>query len=405
MTNHITFTKFWRALRRKAALAICLAVCMLGLALSAMAQRLRIIEYDAPGAGTSAGLGTQAPGINPAGAITGLYSDANNVMHGLLRTPEGRLITFDAPGAGAETGLHLHMTPAGVVGGQGTYSLAINPEGAITGFYYDDSNLAHGFLRAPDGKFTTFDDPYAGTDFRQGTFGLNISPAGVIAGQYWDAGYNHHGFVRTPDGKFTNFDPAGAGTGPGQGTYVEVASCINPAGAIDGYYVDAEGLAHGFVRAPDGHIAEFDVPGAGTDGSQGQGTYSWSINPEGAVTGEYVDENNVGHGYVRARDGRITKFDVPAAGTGEGQGTIPETINLTGVVAGNYIDANGVNHGFVRAPDGRFRFFDAPGAGTGEGQGTIPLTNNPAGEITGVYFDNNNVLHAFLRLVGPPWFW
>ena len=362
-------------------------------------QTPRIIEYEAPGAGTSAGLGTQVPGINAEGAVTGLYSDANNVMHGFLRTPEGRLITFEAPGAGTTPGKQLHITPAGVVSGQGTYAFAINPEGAIAGFYYDDSSVAHGFLRAPDGKFTTFDNPDAAAGYRQGTFAANISPAGVIAGHYSDVGHNHHGFVRTPDGEFTNFDAPGAGTGAGQGTYVYVASCINPEGEVTGSYVDAVGAAHGFVRAPHGHIAEFDVPGAGT--GAGQGTYSWSINPAGAVTGEYIGADNVGHGFVRARDGHITTFDVPGAGTGAWQGTIGEGNNAEGAITGNYIDNDGVNHGFVRARDGRITTFDVPGAGTGAGQGTIPCTINAAGEITGAYFDNTGVLHAFLRLAVP----
>ena len=34
-----------------------------------------IITYDAPGAGTGAGQGTQALGINPAGAIAGFYTE------------------------------------------------------------------------------------------------------------------------------------------------------------------------------------------------------------------------------------------------------------------------------------------------------------------------------------------
>jgi hypothetical protein len=45
------------------------------------------------------------------------------------------------------------------------------------------------------------------------------------------------------------------GTGPGQGT---LPQSINPAGAITGYYTDASGLSHGFVRAPDGAITTFD---------------------------------------------------------------------------------------------------------------------------------------------------
>lgn len=42
--------------------------------------------FDAPGAGTAAGsgLGTFPESISDAGAITGQYTDANNVNHGFL---------------------------------------------------------------------------------------------------------------------------------------------------------------------------------------------------------------------------------------------------------------------------------------------------------------------------------
>jgi len=65
---------------------------------------------------------------------------------------------------------------------------------------------------------------------------------------------------------------------------------------------------------------------------------------------------------------------------------------------GNYVDENGANHGFLRAPDGTITKFDVLGAGTSSGQGTIPLTNNHAGAITGTYIDNDNVIRGFLRI-------
>jgi hypothetical protein len=186
-------------------------------------------------------------------------------------------------------------------------------------------------------------------------------------------------------------------------TFVCLAECINPAGAINGYYFTADSVAHGFVRSPDGKITEFDVPGAGTEG--GQGTYSVSINTEGAVTGQYVSSDNVTHGFVRGRDGRITEFDFLGAGTdgSQYQGTYAEAINDAGEVTGEYTDSNDVQHGFVRTPDGRITKFDAPDAGTAAGsyEGTVPLTINAVGEVTGAYFDSNYVLHGFLRLAGP----
>ncbi len=74
----------------------------------------------------------------------------------------------------------------------------INPAGVITGSYADTSSVNHGFLRTPDGKFTTFDAPGAGTSAGQGTVGITIDPAGEIVGLYTDASNVMHGFLRTP---------------------------------------------------------------------------------------------------------------------------------------------------------------------------------------------------------------
>jgi hypothetical protein len=108
---------------------------------------------------------TEALAINPAGTIAGGYLDASNVVHGFLRVPDGTFTTFDAPGAG--TGI-----------GQGTIAFSINPAGAITGYYIDGGNVPHGFLRARDGTITTFDAPDAGTGAFQGTYAFSINPAG-----------------------------------------------------------------------------------------------------------------------------------------------------------------------------------------------------------------------------------
>jgi hypothetical protein len=59
-------------------------------------------------------------------------------------------------------------------------------------------------------------------------------------------------------------------------------------------------------------------------------------------------KSNVSHGFVRAGDGSITTFDVPGAGTGSGQGTNPVCNNPAGAITGYYIDGSGVFHGFLR---------------------------------------------------------
>lgn len=80
------------------------------------------------------------------------------------------------------------------------------------------------------------------------------------------------------------------------------------------------------------------------------GTFASSINPSGAITGYYSDANAVYHGYVCARNGTITEFDVPGAGTGEGDGTFAIGNNPKGAIAGYYEDASHVALGFLRFP-------------------------------------------------------
>jgi hypothetical protein len=83
-------------------------------------------------------------------------------------------------------------------GGQGTFPAQNSPWDAITGTYFDASNVAHGFLRFPHGGFTEFNAPGAGTGANQGTSPYGINPAGVITGFYVDSQNVYHGFLRIP---------------------------------------------------------------------------------------------------------------------------------------------------------------------------------------------------------------
>jgi hypothetical protein len=82
------------------------------------------------------------------------------------------------------------------------------------------------------------------------------------------------------------------------------------------------------------------------------------------------------HGFLRARDGTITAFDV--AGSTD---TLPFAINPAGAITGYYENSNFAVHGFVRAPDGTITTFDLPGSTS-----TFTASINPAGVITGSHF-------------------
>ena len=129
-TDQLALTESWAVLRRKGMLALCLALSILVLGVSASAQHPTIITIEPPGSTF-----TTANAINPAGKITGLYIDASG-YHAFLRASDGSFTTFDVPGVGTGAG-------------QGTYPNANNPEDAIPGWYIDANGVQHGFLRIP----------------------------------------------------------------------------------------------------------------------------------------------------------------------------------------------------------------------------------------------------------------
>src|SRR5271154_6271845 len=228
MINHITLVKFRSAVRRKGAPMFCLALCTLGLGSTASAQKPRIVSFDATGADTNPGdnNGTYPQGINVSGAITGSYQDTSNVFHGFLRSPDGKFTSFEVPDA--DTSPYNGTTPS-----------SINDLGAITGSYYDASGFSHGFLRSPDGNFTTFDVPGVGG---YGTLPKAVNLEGAVAGTYTDSNYSFHAFLRGPDGTFTTWIGPNACTGNGsEGCYGSGASNINVLGTIAGGFEDNSG--------------------------------------------------------------------------------------------------------------------------------------------------------------------
>jgi hypothetical protein len=100
-----------------------------------------------------------------------------------------------------------------------------------------------------------------------------INNAGAITGVYTVANGRQFGFVRDPQGKFTSFDPD---------TFT-FASSINNEGAITGTYAKVNLVnSHGFVRSPEGTITSFDPPFC----LAGSNTIPRSINDKGVTTGD-----------------------------------------------------------------------------------------------------------------------
>lgn len=178
--------------------------------------------------------------------------------------------------------------------------------------------------------------------------------------------------------------------------YGTFSQSINGNGAIVGSYTDALNASHAFLRDESGHITTIDPQG--TNDSLLQGAEALSINSVGSIVGLYFDANSVAHGFVRDKSGTFVTIDVPGASTTSGAtGTRAVSINHDGVIAGRYEDANFVRHGFVRDTLGNITTFDAGGVGDVADSGTQPLSINGEGAITGNFRDAHSVSHGFVR--------
>jgi len=392
MRNDMTFTQFRSAVLRKGAFALCLTLLgALAMTIPANADS-HIISFEAPGSGAGQGQGTGCFGctfsINQSGAVVGTYLDTNNVYHGFLRSPDGKFTSFEAPGA--------DTTPNDY---NGTLAQSINDFGVIAGFYADATGLTHGFVRSKKGAFTTFNVPGA----VNGSWPIYLNDAGAIVGYSLDVNLLFHAFLRHPDGTFSVFvGPDSCTSGIPGGCYGSEAAFVSLFGASVGNFEDNSGnfVGHGLIREPSGKLSTFDAPGAGSGAYQGTGCpgCNFGVNLWGAIAGSFTDANNAWHGFLRSPQGTFTTFEATGSGSGAYQGTgcysdCPMGLNDFGVITGSYSDSNSVQHGFLRTPDGNFETVDPHGS-----QGTQPESINDAGMIVGYYIDVNGVYHGFVAV-------
>jgi hypothetical protein len=226
-------------------------------------------------------------------------------------------------------------------------------------------------------SLTTIDVPGA-----SGTVASGINSAGQVVGYYLDDYVYVHGFLES-GGSFTTIDVPGASS--------TVATGINSAGQVVGYYLDLDDSGfHGFLESA-GSFTTIDVPGANE-------TLPGGINDAGQVVGDYLDLDDSGfhgHGFLES-GGSFTTIDVPGASSTGASG-----INSAGQVVGGY-EASGEPqdfHGFLESA-GSFTTIDVPGASS-----TVASGINSAGQVVGDYSaapaqDNASGDHGFLESAG-----
>lgn len=136
----------------------------------------------------------------------------------------GQYSLFTAPGA----------DPSLNPGGTATYS--VNDAGQIVGYGIDSSGIYHGYVMTGT-SFMTLD--YPGAAQYGGTVANGINNEGVVTGYYYDDSSGDFSGYIWANGVFTTLNfPGAMDTG---------ITAIDDLGDLAGFYVDANGMFHGFV--------------------------------------------------------------------------------------------------------------------------------------------------------------
>jgi hypothetical protein len=291
---------------------------------AASAQTFTFTTLDNPGDPTF----NQLLGINDSGTIVG-YFGSGAAGH---------------PNIGYEIAApYTSYTPVMQPGSVQTQATGINNSGLVTDFWSptdlglnsqgapQDANF--GAVREPVGNnfgFIDATDPQT-AGLPQADQALGINNNNVAAGFYVDGNGVTHGYTYDlAKSTYTLIKISGA-------TAV-AATGINDSDEICGFYTTKKGGTVGFVRnASGGVVTHFRVPGSTT-------TQLLGLNNAGAAVGFYVDTNNVTHGlYYIPATGVWTQVDDP---NGVG-GTVVNGINNKGQLVGFYTDAAGNVHGML----------------------------------------------------------
>ena len=212
--------------------------------------------YDFPGS-----LNTYFYALDNAGKAAGHYKGPDDLYHGVI-LEGGELQQYDFPGA-AETNIYGLSDETGALSGNivdaagvshafsgdliitfpgavATYGDFVNAAGAVVGSYVDADGMFHGFIRHPDGSFTTIDLPkMPNLEF---LFVNTITDVGLIGFRAKAVNDILRSYILLPDGTLYEVRLPGSVT--------TVVRNVNQDGSIIGYYDLPDGRRHGFLGRP-----------------------------------------------------------------------------------------------------------------------------------------------------------
>lgn len=212
--------------------------------------------YDFPDS-----LNTYFYALDNVGRAAGHYKDIDGLYHGVIME-DGELTQYDFPGA-VETHIYGISDETGALSGNAvdemgvsrgfsgdtliafpgavnTYADFVNAAGAVVGSYVDADGRPHGFVRNPDGSFTTIDVPeMPNLEF---LFVNTITDFGVVAFRAKAVNDILRSYLLLPDGILYEVRlPSSVNT---------VVRNVNQDASIIGYYDLTDGQRYGFVGRP-----------------------------------------------------------------------------------------------------------------------------------------------------------
>ncbi len=246
---------------------------------------------------------------------------------------------------------------------------AINNKGKIVGGYGGSDVLGlsdHGFL-LQKGTFKTVDYPMAARTEVSG-----INDHNVLVGYYQDASGNGHGFMRSGT-TYTSIDAPGGVT-----PYGTIVWDINNAGEIVGGYWDGT-RAHGFLLSG-GVYTTLDPPGSTS-------TTATSINNSGEIVGWYAAASDVWHGWILS-GGTYSTIDYPGKSSNFLYGINDKDQIVGGYdLQGGFIYQGGTFTDIVVSLDPSAR--------------VVPSRLNDEGAMIGDYINNAGTIYGYNVTVGP----
>ena len=257
----------------------------------------------------------------------------------------------------------------------GSGALGLSNSGAIVGQTTTDTVTYDGFIRRPDGSYTTLN--YPGSVSGGFNSPTSINNAGIVTGYYTAPGSSETDYIYNSNTN-TFSSPAHANA-PG-GTYY---NGVNDAGQVSTEYYDAANVGHGSIYNVNTGLFT-DVPD--TPASLGTNTFLESVALNGDYVANYQDSSGNVQGSVH-RNGGYTSLMFPGANS-----TRADAINSHGLIAGNYYYNNYANVGSFLYDNGTFYNIAFPGAP----YTVVKFGLNDSNQIAGYYGDQNRVIHGFI---------